>query len=327
MNSRWFNVAVFTLWIVTMAWLVREKILPTLVPGEPPDRLAILSAQADEPLVGYEVRWNQASVGSALVRTDRLPGGATMIDGQIRFDQLPLLRMVPEALVRVFGAAETLPESIALDAQNEVVFHPSGRLQRFRCTLSLGAALSAVLVEGYVAGDTMVLTIRSGGSNYRIRRPLPQNIMVSNGLMPQSRMPGLRPGQHWTVEVYSPLRSPTDPVEIMEAEVVGRDPISWGGGLEQAWLVIYRTDRGGRSGRTGNERARLWVRDDGVVLRQEFVLLDDTMTFVRVSQAGAAAMEQSYRADRHAAGPPEGDGDLSVTDEPLDTTEDGNGQP
>jgi hypothetical protein len=320
-NSRWFNIAVFVLWVTTMSWLVIVKIVPSLAVGDPPDRSAILSAQAEEQLVGYEVRWNEDPVGSALVRGERLASGGTVIDGQVRFDRLPVRQMVPEGIVRLFRLDGAVPEQIRLDAENHVFFHATGRLQRFDSTLSLEPGVSRVMVEGFVVGDTLILTIRSAGAGYEMRRPLPRNVTVSNALIPQSRMPGLREGQRWTLEVYSAFRPPTDPMEIMQAEVVGRDPISWEGRLEDAWLVVYRGDPGGEVGRAGKEHAWLWVRDDGMVLQHRISVFDGALTFVRLAGGSEKELEQQFRAAKRAAVSVEPDEDPSLAQGAEDATE------
>ncbi len=298
MKSRWFSIAVFVLWASSMSWLVVVKILPSFAVGDPPNRYAILSAQAKEQRVGYEVRWNEASVGSALVCGERLAGGGTLTTGRVQFDRLPVREMIPQGIVKLVGLDGAVPDHIQFDAQHQVLFHANGRLQRFDSTISLGPQVSKILVEGFVAGDTVVLTIRSAGATYATRRPLPRNVMVSNGLMPQSRMPGLREGQKWTIEVYSPLRPPTDPMEILQAEVVGRDLISWGGDLENAWLVVYRGDPGAKVGRSGKERAWLWVRDDGVVLQHRMAVFDGTLTFVRLPSGKELELERRFSAEQ-----------------------------
>ena len=296
MSSRWFNFSVFALWMTTMSWLVVTKIMPSLVVGDPPDRVATLAAQAREELVGYEVRWEDEQIGRALICADQMASGATLVDGQIHFDRLPIRRMVPGVLLELFGLRDSAPEAIALDAKNHVLFHANGQMQRFNSTIALDPTASTVRVEGFVAGETLLLTIRSAGVTYETRRPMPHHAIVSDWLMPQSRMPGLHEGRKWTVEVYSPLRPRTDPMEIMQAEVVGRDLITWDRSVENAWLVVYRGDPGSDAARAGKEHAWLWVRDDGVVLQHRIAALDGSLTFVRMPDAKGSELQQLFLA-------------------------------
>ena len=161
MNSRWFNISVFALWLTAMSWLVVVKILPSLVVGDPPDRRATLAAQAEDELVAYEVRWQEQPVGDALIRADRMASGATLIDGRIHFDHLPVRRLLPGKLLELLGLDRSVPEAIALDAKNQVLFHANGQVQRFDSTVALAPDVSTIRVEGFVAGDILILSIRS----------------------------------------------------------------------------------------------------------------------------------------------------------------------
>lgn len=319
MNSRWFNIAVFALWLTTMSWLVIAKILPSLVVGDPPDRMAILTAQAEEQVVGYDVLWEAERIGWALIRGDRVAGGATLIDGRIHFDRLPIRRMVPGVFLKLLALDGSVSDHIQLDAKNRMFFRANGQLQRFHSTVSLDPRISAVRVEGFVVGETVLLTIRSAGATYEARRPLPRNAMVSDSLMPQSRMPGLREGRKWTVEVYSPLRPRTDPMEIMQAEVVGRAPITWDDQVEEPWLVVYRGDPGSNVGRAGKEHAWLWVRDDGVVLQHKIAVLDGALTFLRMPDEKGHELQQLLGERTASSDGERGDGALSVQADECET--------
>ncbi len=55
-------------------------------------------------------------------------------------------------------------------------------------------------------------------------------------------------------------------------------------------LVVYRSDRGYGLGRDERPRGRLWVRGDGTVLKQQVMIFNSTMTFVRMSDEQAAAL-------------------------------------
>ena len=79
--------------------------------------------------------------------------------------------------------------------------------------------------------------------------------------------------------MYSPLRPPTEPTEVIQAEVVGRETIDWAGEQENVWVVVFRNDPGAEFGQSGKERARLWVRHDGKVLRQQIDVFGAKMSF------------------------------------------------
>ena len=90
-----------------------------------------------------------------------------------------------------------------------------------------------------------------------------------------------------------------------------REPIFWDGTIEDAWLVVYRSDSGQRGRqRPGSPRGKLWVRRDGAVLRQEAMIFDSTVAFVRLTDEESAeltetaarqwwSMERKSRAKSH----------------------------
>jgi hypothetical protein len=112
---------------------------------------------------------------------------------------------------------------------------------------------------------------------------------VTDALSPQAKLPGLREGQTWNVRIYSPFRRPNNPTEVLQATVEGIKPMLWEGHTVDTWLVVYRSDPGAGTASTETPRVRLWVRDDGTVLKQEANLLDSRITFVRLSDEAASA--------------------------------------
>jgi hypothetical protein len=129
-------------------------------------------------------------------------------------------------------------------------------------------------------------------------------------LSPQSDLPGLRPGQKWTVPSYNPL-CPRDPLEILQAQVEGREPIQWAGKRVDTWLVAYRNDPGSKIGGDPTPRQQLWVQFDGRVLKQQVTFLESELTFVRMSDEDsrelaakvADTLAREKQAVLHAYGP------------------------
>ena len=93
--------------------------------------------------------------------------------------------------------------------------------------------------------------------------------MLGDAWSPQTLLPGLHTGQTWNVPIYSPLRPPKAPLEILQATVEGSEPILWDGQTEEVWLVVYRNDAGAGLRNNESPRGQLWVRRDGTVLKQE----------------------------------------------------------
>jgi hypothetical protein len=81
--------------------------------------------------------------------------------------------------------------------------------------------------------------------------------------------------------IYNPLRSPKNSIEILQAEVERKELIFWNGEMTAALEVVYRSDSGASLASHREARGRLWVREDGLVLRQEMVFFNSPLMFVR----------------------------------------------
>ena len=293
MNSTWYSVAVVLLWLATMSWLVTQKVLPALLVGEPPTYRTIVQAQQEEPLVGWKMSWNDRPVGWALSDTTVLLNGMTKIRSLVRFDDLRLAEVAP-ALMGFFALPEGTPDvSLQLEAKSEFIFDPLDRLSQFTSSVGFPGMDDVFKVRGALDGTELELSVHTGELTVQKEVVLPQKALLSDALSPQAQLPGLREGQTWNVEIPSPFRPSNNPVEILQATVEGIKPMLWEGRTVHAWLVVYRNDPGAGSASTQSPRVRLWVREDGTVLKQEANLLGSTVTFVRLSAEAAAARAHS----------------------------------
>ena len=309
MHSRWFNAAVVVLWLASMGWLVTEKVLPPLLVGEPPNYQRIVDARRHEPAVGWRMTFNGRAVGWALSDSVSESNGMTEIRGRVHFDSLPLEELTPGWLRSLFRMVDHPVDRPQMDVRSVLVIDPLGKLQRFDSVVSVDPLKDVIRMRGTVEGRQFQLVVRTGDLSFSNEAYLPSNSLLGDALTPQTQLPGLRVGQHWTVPVYSPLRPANNPLEIYYATVDSLEPILWDGAMTDAWLVVYHSDPGGA---TNNQRptGRLWVHRDGTVLKQEIVLLDSTMTFTRLPNAEAEdladdagnqwwSMETEPRADSH----------------------------
>ena len=294
MYSRWFNVAIVMLWLSTMTWLVWQKVLPTLLVGEPPSYRTILAAQRREAPVGWGLRFDGRRLGWALSTTDKLPNDLTVVRSRVHFAELPLRDMAPDWLRALIRMIEKPSGSIQMDVESTLIIDPLGRLSRFESSVQLDPLDGRIRLIGTVEEEgELELEVRSGEFSYKTTAQLPPNALVGDSLSPQTQLPGLRVGQTWTVPAYSPLRPPNNPMEILVATVEGFDMVSYDGRAESTYLVVYRTDPGIRLGGSRAVRGRLWVRRDGTVLKQEVLFFDSAMTFVRLSEDEALELELS----------------------------------
>ncbi|MGQ9576258.1 MAG: hypothetical protein ACUVUC_13160 [Thermoguttaceae bacterium] len=291
MSSRWYNLAVVLLWLTTMGWLIRQKVLPSLLIGEPPNYQRILAAQKQSPPVGWRLLWNDRKLGWAVSTPQLLPNDLTEIRSHVHFSELPLEELIPDWLQGVLQPLDMRETRLTMDARSSLTFDPLGRLSQFESAIGFQPKVDALKLRGRIDGAKMTLWIHCGDLPPSERElPAPRRVMLKDTLSPQSHLPGLRAGQRWTEEAYSPLRHSSSPAEILHATVEERTTIAWNGMTVDTWLVVYRSDPGSALGSAGSPRGRLWVRDDGTILKQQVVILGSTLTFVRVSDEEAVQL-------------------------------------
>lgn len=303
MYSRWFNVAVVGFWVLTMSWLVRAKILPSLVVGEPPTYRKILaSPQSPETPVSWTILLNDTPLGWAEARNHVLDNGVTEMRSHVRITRMPLAEITPgwmnSLLNLLAGSGEWSELRLAVDAQSSLEIDPLGRPigvysrailgdedalpQTTRIDGQMVPGTVQITLQGTFEGSQLKLKVRSGQMVYNTVAYLPPNALMGDALAPQSRLPDLKVGQTWTMPVYSPLRPPTAPVELLQATVERREPILWRDHVVSTYLVVFRNDPGVELSSNQTARAKAWVHSDGTVLKQEINLLSAKLTFERL---------------------------------------------
>ncbi|HLA85961.1 MAG TPA: hypothetical protein VJL29_14310 [Thermoguttaceae bacterium] len=295
MISRWANFAVVALWLATMTWLVKEKVLPPLLVGEPPSVQAVLAAREQEPLVGWRVCWNGEPIGWALSRVQPRPDRSTDILSRVLFERLPLGELTPGWLRAMFNTLANVPAHIRADACNQLLLDPQGRLARVESSVRFEPFDRQVTLSGRVDGNRLILSVRSHDLvDYGTTIPFDPEVLHGDVLSPQTQLPGLRVGQTWTVEACSPLCYPNNPLESLQAEVVGIERMEWQGKSEPVWRVEYRGSAGSRLSNDNQPRGRLWVRLDGTILIQEINVFSVRMKFQRMSEKEAETLAEEH---------------------------------
>ena len=306
--NRGYTIAIFAFWLATMGWLVKEKLLPPLIVGDPPSYRTILAAEpADQP-VAWEILLNGRSLGGAVTTTEHLNDGISQLRCRVSLQELPLAELTPAwltAFVKMLDNHRREGEAIiAVESETIIDIDPLNRPLNFSSVTKIGppdqdaARRSSVLtglefnvvMRGKIVGDVMQIAIRAGELEYHTEINMPADALIGDVLSPQTRLPGLRVGQTWTVPIYSPFRPPNSPVEVLHATVERKDPILWHDRIVPALLVVYRGDPG--RGLTSDQaaRAQMWVAYDGEVVKQEINLLSSRMTFVRTDPDQPTAM-------------------------------------
>ena len=286
MGNHPFNVIVILFWLATMGWLLVAKILPPLRVGEPPNYASILKQSGDEPPACWTIRMRGNTIGWAANKIVRRDDGISELSSRVYLGELPLDELAPSWLVKVLKPVFSDIKRMDLDKRSRLAVDPLGRLVEFESRVRLADDADAIKVQGKIEGSTIHLTVQSGEITATLSRSLSPNALVSDELSPQVRMPGLRVGQTWTVPLYSPFRAAASPLEILQAVVEREDRVHWDGRTVNARVIVYRGDSG--SGLAGGEtRGKMWVREDGVVLRQEVAVFKSPLQFQRLPDSEA----------------------------------------
>ena len=235
MQSRWFNTAIVMLWLATMSWLVGEKVLPSFLIGDPPNYSKIVESQRDSPPVGWRMTFNGRPLGWALSDTKLQPSGLTEIYGRVHFEALPLEEVMPTWLRSLVRLIRQPIDRLRMDARSVLTIDALGHLLRFDSSVRIDPLNELIRVRGIVEGQQLQLTVRSGEASFNSETFFPSGALLCDALSPQTKLPGLRAGQKWTMPVYSPFWSAKNPIEIVHATVEASEPIIWNGASENCW--------------------------------------------------------------------------------------------
>jgi hypothetical protein len=303
MYSRWFSVAVVMFWIATMGWLLQCKILPPLVVGDPPTYRTILAdrQEAERP-AGWMIQLDNKPLGWATSRPYLLDNGVTEFRSRVHLNRLPLEEITPgwmKSLLRMVDSRELGQVALNVDLEGALEIDPLGRPIGFNSKASFGESTArrdaqgflapgesdarySISIQGTVEGRQLKLKVRSGEFVYNTSTYLSPDALMTDALTPQARLPELKVGQSWTVPIYSPLRPPTSPVEVLHARVERREPLVWQEQVLPTYLVVFHSDPGSEMTSHREARAKAWVSLDGDVLKQEVILPASRMTFERL---------------------------------------------
>jgi len=291
MESRWYNGVIVLFWFSTMTWLVVDKVLPPLRRGDPPSYQTIYEgSETADPPVAWQMNWNNQPLGWAVSRVTRDSAGMTEVDSRVQFDKVPLEEMSPALLRAVVRSLVAPIGELEMQAHSRMEIDPLGRLAGFRSAVRVAGFPDSIVMHGTVEGSRLKIHVESGDVRYDTERYLPDDALIGDELSPLARLPGLHVGQSWTVPVYSPIRPPNSPMEILQAKVEDWEMIIWNGQAINTMAVIYRSDSGSGFGTLREPRGKLWVTDDGTVLRQEVNVFGSRLTFTRLYSQESLAL-------------------------------------
>ncbi|MGQ9562847.1 MAG: hypothetical protein ACUVQG_05590 [Thermogutta sp.] len=289
--SRGYLIAVVGFWIGTMGWLVKEKIVPTLLVGTPPRYSEIVEGYRQQKAVGWTIQWKGRTIGWALTRTEILGDDLTEVKNIIQFRELPIQEIFP-VIWQVLGNDTLLPR-LRLRVETTLLFDPLKRLSSFQTRLKIPDSTEPlVVVRGNVDKGKLQVSIQSGTFLYDTELPFQSNTLLTDSFSPQATLPNLREGQKWTVEVYNPFQLPQQTVgsghlDVIYAEVQKREVIFWQHRPRLCWVVVYKNDPAESLNSESGPRGRVWVDERGFVLKQEAKVGGGTIVLIRLDEKEA----------------------------------------
>ena len=281
MANRVFVAAILTLWLGSMSWLMVDKILPSYYGGEAP-----MAAGFDPGVhVAWAVSWNGRSVGhAASIRTNGV-SNTTNLKNRVVLDDVPLLDLVPALMRQVVGEIGRMK----LDANTTLEFDSLDNFSRFTSRVSINDISSILQLDGQVNGGFLDLKVKFNGVTYQPHVPIPNQRVLNESLFPDAKLPYMYIGRRWEEEVYSPFRSPSSPVETLQAEVISEERIEYGGELVRVLRVEFRSAPGAGVTQDARLQAVAWVEaEDGLVLQHDVLIGNSKLRFERLPADEAA---------------------------------------
>ena len=285
-----------------MSWLVQTKILPAYYRGDPPAYASVTQNRPPEP-VGWFLSFNDRRLGWALSEIVKQPSETTEIHSLVHFDDLPLDQFMPSYLQSAARLGPSVLGKMEVEVESNLLIDSHNGLVSFDSAMRPKKGQSLVHISGNVEGDKLRLNVRVGDAGWEPELPIPQK-MVGDGLTPQMVLPHLRLGQSWTLISYSPMSLASRPLEVIQghpptevlfAKVEEETTVSYNGRVEPMWLVVFRSDINTGPANEKNIRNRLWVRHNGEVVRQQVMVGQNALMFVRMSDQEAARLRAEHK--------------------------------
>ncbi|MBW3600024.1 MAG: hypothetical protein KY475_22475 [Planctomycetes bacterium] len=303
MGNRWYTGVVLLFWLASMSWLVVAKVLPPLVGGQRPDyRATLAEAPKSPPPVVWRVLWDEEAIGFAATRVRPAPGGRAEMRSLVRFEQLD----VKKVLKQMLGALSVLLPSLGgedlrleMTVASRLHFDSQQALETLETSIAVAEMPHVLNLRGEVRDGNVLDVLVFSGDAYRsnpqeqanvlLRRQLqlPRDALVGDPFTPSSDLRNLEVGQTWTMPVYRPF-PPNSPVQIIEAKAERLELIYWDRDPVEVMVVAYRSDAGSGLAATREPIGRVWVRPDGVVVRQEMLVSNLHLVFERMTEEQAA---------------------------------------
>ncbi len=149
-----------------------------------------------------------------------------------------------------------------------------GRITSFESSMRMAGNANPVRIHGTVDGDQMKL--HSPAGEIPDSFSLSGDALVGDGISPQGYLPGLY--LDWTVCASQSVLKPAK-IEILVARVERTSShMERQNNRTTGWWSIAKSG----SGLMSDPRSRVWVREDGMVIQQELLLLGSRLRFIRM---------------------------------------------
>lgn len=279
-----------------------RKVLPPLLMGEPPSYSSIVEGEEGRKPVGWRLTLSGQRLGWALTTISKQNGETTEVHSRVHFDRVPIERFLPSWLRQMLSASGQELNRLELDAESSMMIDSLDRLVDFDSLVRINQQQSIVHLRGQIDGAKLKLSVRIGEITYEPEITLQPDSRLGDSFAPQTRLPGLRAGQAWTVSSYSPMALLSNPIgmvqsrsplEILNARVEEETRMVWNGQPERVWQLVFRTEESAEADSDKNVRNRLWVHRDGRILRQQVIVGEASLIFNRMTDREACALAQA----------------------------------
>ncbi len=291
MANRIFISAVVVFWLSSMTWLVTDRILPSFFGGQPP----LMQSYKEGETVAWEVRWKGSVVGQAATVRLAGVGGSTDLFNRVVLEEFPVMQLAPSWIRATVGELGRM----TFDVLTRVEFDPLGTFSSFNSRISLDDMSSVLKMSGRMEKSFLKLKVRSNDYSHSTKIFLPNSEALSEALFPDARLPYMHVGRNWQEKVFSPFRSPSDPVELVRVEVTSVESIEHRGEGRRVMRVEYRAVTGSGIPAQAKIQGVAWVDPGtGDVLRRDVYLGDSKLRFERLPKEAAVTAGLKLFADQ-----------------------------
>ncbi len=275
MANRIFVSAVVVFWLSSMAWLVRERILPSFYSGQPP----IVQAYEEGEAVAWEVSWRGEVVGEAASLRLSGVGGSTDLYNRVVLKEFPVMELAPAWIRMAVGDLGKM----TFDVKTRIEFDPLGNFASFNSRVSLNDLASVLRISGRIEESFLKLKVRTNDFSHTKQIYLPNREVLNEVLFPDAKLPYMHVGRRWQEQVYSPFSSPAYPVELVQVEVVSIETLEHQGEIRRVMRVVYQTkERSGVPVHAKNQGVSWVDPKSGDVLRREVYFGGSKLRFERL---------------------------------------------